>query len=352
MNTSELTREKLNMMRPWLPERILEAHFSMRPDMASAYTEHQKKNFKNDVAWILSFLGETLWAGQPALFEEFSAWLRTFLSSVHVPMKDVAESFDLIGSNLHLGLDPEEARAAMELLEKGKAKLLDTDGSLSVPAMQGHLDPLAARYLDFLLKSDRQSGLELILAEARAGMPVRDIYLNVFQPVQYEVGRLWQTSRITVAQEHYCTAATQLVMSQLYPYMFTGERKTKKMIASCVPGELHEMGARMVSDFFEMGGWDTYYLGANMPVEGLIRYIREINPGLLAISATMTYHLSSVEKMIQTVRASVEPAAQPKILVGGYPFKVVKGLWQQIGADGCASNAMDAVELGENLIRA
>ncbi|NCA76906.1 MAG: cobalamin-binding protein [Alphaproteobacteria bacterium] len=343
---------KLNGMKSWLPEKILEAHFALRPDMAARYTDHQKTNFKNDVTWILSFLGEAVWAGQPALFEEFSSWLRTFLSSVKVPMKDVAESYNLIGDQMRAVLDADEAELVIAALARGRKKLLETEGTLSIPACETMLDPMAARYLESLLIGDRNTALELVLNAVKQGMKVRDVYLNVFQPVQYEIGRLWQNNRISVAQEHFCTAATQLVMSQLYPYLFTGEKKNKKMITTCVPGELHEMGARMVTDFFEMSGWDTYYLGANMPIAGVIRFIGEIKPKIIAISATMTFHLTAVEEMIRAIRSSPSTPTDMKILVGGYPFRVAPELWRQIGADGFASGAQDAVDIAEKLIAA
>ena len=63
-----------------------------------------------------------------------------------------------------------------------------------------------------------------------------------------------------MAQEHYCTAATQLIMSQLYPYIFTTGKNGRVLVGTCVSGDLHEIGVRMVSDFFEMEGWDTFYL--------------------------------------------------------------------------------------------
>ena len=73
-----------------------------------------------------------------------------------------------------------------------------------------------------------------------AGADVRDIYLWVFQRCLHEVGRLWQTNRISVAQEHFCTASTQMVMSLLYPKVFSSERKGLRMVAACVGGDLHE----------------------------------------------------------------------------------------------------------------
>ena len=124
------------------------------------------------------------------------------------------------------------------------------------------------------------------------------------------------------------------------------------MVTTCVPGELHEIGARMVTDFFEMHGWDTYYLGANMPIESVINYLIDIKPQFLAISATMTYHLSSVEEMIRIVRSPSGTNPDLKIMVGGYPFKVVTGLWKIVGADGYAENAEEAVKLADTFYSA
>ena len=58
----------------------------------------------------------------------------------------------------------------------------------------------------------------------------------MFQLSLREVGRLWQMNQISVAQEHYCTAATQLIMSQLYPYIFSGERRNRTLIAAYAGG--------------------------------------------------------------------------------------------------------------------
>ena len=108
MQKNLVLRDRLNALKSDLPGKILQDHFQLRPDMAITYSEHQKLNFSKDVAWILSFLGESVWAGKPALFEEFASWLRNFLSSLHVPMKDVVESFQLIKKRLGESLTPTE----------------------------------------------------------------------------------------------------------------------------------------------------------------------------------------------------------------------------------------------------
>ena len=106
--------------------------------------------------------------------------------------------------------------------------------------------------------------------------------------------------------EHYCTAATQFIMSRLYDHIFSTEKNGLSMVATSVSGELHELGIRMVSDFFEMEGWHTYYLGANSTKEGILDMIKECNADILAISATMYYHIPQVNELISFVRNSKE----------------------------------------------
>ncbi len=352
MKRNDELRTRLLELKSVMPAQILEDHFHLRPDMKLRYTPHQKENFQKDVAWILSFLSEAAWAGEPVLFEEFTSWLKSFLTSVHVPMKDVAESFDLIDKRLQQQLLPEEYQVVHPMLEQSIRMILSEETPLSKPEHSIQLTPLASTYLEYLISANRSGALSLILDKVKAGVPLKEIYLDVFQPVQYEIGRLWQSNKISVAQEHYCTGTTQLVMSQLYPYLFTGQKKSKKMVTTCVSGELHEMGARMVTDFFEMEGWDTYYLGANMPADGIVKFVKEIRPQFLAISATMTFHVNKVEDLIRRMRENPDISPDLKIMVGGYPFMVSDTLWKKVDADGFAANALDALKLANNLTSA
>ncbi len=207
----------------------------------------------------------------------------------------------------------------------------------------------AERYLDLLLAGNRDQAVQLILSEVDSGTPIPEIYLNVFQPTQREIGRLWEVNQITVAQEHFCSAATQLMMSMLYPRFLGTGSNGPSMVATCVSGELHEIGIRMVSDFFEMAGWNTYYLGANTPPADIIQTLISRQSKVLAISATITYHIPRVIELINKVRDSALGEDLP-ILVGGRPFLISPGLWEQVGADGFAADARQAVVAAAGLL--
>ena len=212
---------------------------------------------------------------------------------------------------------------------------------------RGSLAPLAQCYLDALLAADRGAARRLIFDAVDDGESLQSIYLDVFQPALYEVGRRWEINEITVADEHFCTAATQLIMSELYPRIFEQPRCGRSLIAASVSGELHEIGIRMVCDLFEMNGWDAYYVGANTPADAVVSTAASRGMDVLGVSATMQQHVDRVAQLIEAVNRNPE-LSDLRIMVGGQPFNESPELWRQIGAHGCADRADHAVELAES----
>lgn len=207
---------------------------------------------------------------------------------------------------------------------------------------------LAREYLESLLTGDRGHAARIVLEAVEDGTDIRDVYLRVLEPAQREIGRLWQVGEIGVAKEHFCTAVTQLVISRLSPMVFQTERNGRRMTAVCAGPELHEVGLRIVSDFFELAGWDTDYLGGFLPPADVVSMVRERPPDLLAISVTMRDHVESASELIRAVR-SMDAANRPAILVGGYTFNAERALWREIGADGYGTDAGEAVALAGRL---
>lgn len=287
---------------------------------------------------------------KPALFADCVGWTKAALLESGKPVALLARHLECLTTTLcHQPAGAAGARAAEVVLAALQALPALPAEPLACPDPEGWPSPLATLYFRALLRGDRQLASRLVLHAVEQGTPVRHIYLHVFQPAQHEIGRLWQLNRISVAEEHYCTAATQLIMSQLYPYIFASPRIGRTLVAACVSGDLHELGARMVSDFFEMDGWDSYYTGASTPVSGVVQAVIARRADVLAISATITHHVSEVERLIGQVRRQPE-CAGVKIIVGGFPFNRDPGLWRQVGADGSGPDAEAAVALASRLL--
>lgn len=336
--------------RTGLVEIIVDRLYALYPAMEQRYGKVGRQKCIEDTNYHLMFLTEALAANSPRLFADYVAWVKALLAGLNIPAEDLAGNLQVI-CNVLLENAPENTRDPLNsFIASGLAPLSDEvalpDSFLSNENLYG---TLAQEYLQALLDSDRRRASELILDAVQAGVPVKDIYLHVFQRSQYEIGRLWHLNRITIAHEHYCTAATQMVMSQLYPHIAVKRKGSRRMVAASVSGELHELGIRMVADFFEMAGWETLFLGANTPLPGIIKLLIEHKADVLAISATMTFHVSRVTAIIDALRASPE-CRDVIVIVGGHPFNVAPELWEDVGADAYGRDAQEAVDVAERLL--
>lgn len=340
--------EEIDAVRGALAEIITVKHFQVKPELETRYGAAGREKWRQDAALHLSYLCEALLHAQPALFADYVLWAKTLLENRGVPEKDLIENLHILRQSLNEVISKQNRQIACDYVNAGIEQLAKKEPP-AAPVKEFTLKKLSDKYLAALLAGRRDTASRLILSAVEAGTTVREIYLRVFQPAQHEIGRLWQQNKISVAQEHYCTAATQMIMSQLYPHIFSAQRNGKTLVATCVSGDLHEIGVRMVCDFFEIEGWDTFYLGANTPTEDVLRTLKERAADLVLISATMTFHLRFVREQIAAIRGDAATRAI-KIMVGGYPFNVAPDLWKEIGADGYASDAARAIETAENLI--
>jgi methanogenic corrinoid protein MtbC1 len=337
----------MNALRQHLDElaaAITERHVAEHPEVFARYAAIGRQRCLEDARFHLQYLASALDAGSSAIFLDYVAWAKVMLAQRHVPPADLADNLAVIAAILRerFGDDAHDAVAMLNAAIEQLPSMPD-----DVPS---HLDPraplwpVASEYLDALLRGSRADALRVIMKSLDAGTAVRDVYREVFEPVQQEIGRLWQLNEISVAQEHFCTAATQHVMTQLYPRLFAGTKRESRAVAMCVGGELHEVGLRIVTDLLELDGWHTFYLGASVPPDAAVQLCVDQKADVLLVSATLPPHLSYVAEVIRVFRTRPE-LARAKVVVGGRAFRTAPEMWQTIGADGYAANADDCLVL-------
>lgn len=329
---------------------LVELEFARHPELAERYGAIGREKSLQDAGYHVSFLTQALALNNRELFVDYIAWAKVMLAQRNVRASDLAFHLDCLAQVLRELPCVESGALAADFVTAAVLAMPSMPEDLPTCLHDGApLSPLAHQYFEALRSGERHLATRLVLEAVAAGTPVREIYLNVFQPALHEIGRLWQTNRISVAEEHYFTAATQLIMSQLYPHIFASVKNGRTLIATCVAGELHEIGVRMVADFFEMEGWNTFYLGASTPHSSVATTIVERSADVLAISATIAYHLDAVQDLIRAVRRH-PGAGHVKILVGGRPFNCDLELWRKVGADGSALDAQWALKLADQIV--
>ncbi len=186
-----------------------------------------------------------------------------------------------------------------------------------------------------------RDGRAFALGAVTGGRGPRDIYLDLLAPALVEIGKRWQNGTASVAQEHLATAIVASIMATLAPGLEEGPPVRRRIVLSCIEGELHQVGLRMLADFLEGDGWEVLYLGALTPTTGLGEFVAEMAPAAVGLSVTLPTHVEVARVAISAIRAH----SDAYILVGGGAFGGTGSGAEALGADGFAPHAAAASAL-------
>jgi MerR family transcriptional regulator, light-induced transcriptional regulator len=232
---------------------IVERQWKLNPALELRYGKKGQAKCFADARYHLQYLSEAVGAAEPALFVDYVSWAKTMLGSRNIPVHDLVANLEAVHDVLQEKLPFPMHIAVLNHVKAGMRELVLATEPRSLLDPDQPFAELANQYLSSLLRYERHVASDLILHAVENNASIKQIYFHVFERCQHEIGRLWQSNLLSVAQEHYCTTATQLTMSQLYPYIFRANRISRgTIVAACVPGELHEIGARMLCDLLEI----------------------------------------------------------------------------------------------------
>lgn len=330
-------------------ERLL----SRRPDIADRFAPHPRLAWKDNLTGRLRDLSDAVDQGRPNLFIDQVVWGKIAFASRGVPIDDLRESLVALKEVLTEELPADERDAPIRVINEALQALdrapSEEPTAISVGTPEGQL---AAKYVLALLEGERRKASSLVLDAVDAGrLTIADAYLNVLVPAQQELGRMWHINEITVAEEHFVTSTSKMIMAQLLSRATIAPPNGQTAVCSSVQGDSHDIGLHVVSDFLEMAGWRVIFLGGNMPPGDLIQAVVDFRADLLALAATLPSQRASVARTIRLLRDTSSCARVP-VLVGGRAFALDDTAWKDVGADARAIKAADAVEVAARLVSA
>lgn len=125
----------------------------------------------------------------------------------------------------------------------------------------------------------------------------------------------------------------------------TASLNTKgKILLGTVKGDIHDIGKNLVGVMLKGNGFSVVDIGVDASIEKFIAGIEKVNPDIVGLSAMLTTTMLAMQKTVQALK---EKYQNKIIIVGGAP--VSQNFANEIGADGYAKNAMEAVELCKKL---
>ena len=203
------------------------------------------------------------------------------------------------------------------------------------------LSVIRKAYLEALRQGSGRQADQVVEHSLDQGVTANQLYMDVFQPTAYEIGRLWQRNLFTVAQEHLATAIIERQMGQLHTFFRPKASRNRTLVLGSVAQELHRVGVRMVADFFEQDGWTVYYLGATTPASSFVGLARDVHADLIGVSVQMVFHLTQINEVMHEL--SQQGLGGLPVIVGGMPFVQQSELYRSFNVRSSATNAELAV---------
>ncbi|MEM7168362.1 MAG: cobalamin-dependent protein, partial [Planctomycetota bacterium] len=192
--------------------------------------------------------------------------------------------------------------------------------------------------------------IDQVLAAVDDGLSLRAAYTDVVLPVLQEVGRGWLVGEVSIGEEHFATATTEALLARLQERAPARPQKNLVVVGAALENNDHDIGLRIVMDFFDMDGWRPVFLGAGMPTADLAQALIDFEANLLALTVTLAPQLETAKQLIAFLRHH-EETKSIKVLVGGSAFRSSPELLKEVGADALAEDPEQAVKIGNQLLR-
>jgi methanogenic corrinoid protein MtbC1 len=178
---------------------------------------------------------------------------------------------------------------------------------------------------------------------------IPELYEGILMPALYNIDKCPVADPGCIWKEHLKTGIVRTIVEGIYPYVIklgrAQKRANKKIMLVNPEKEYHELGLRMTSDFFQINGYDTLFVGTNTPRTQICQAIESEDPDYIAISVTDYYLIFEAKKIIEGIKNNCKKDI--KVILGGQAFKKNRHLVEEIGADIYLERYKDVVELRE-----
>ena len=180
-----------------------------------------------------------------------------------------------------------------------------------------------------------------------AGISVSDILVEGMIAAMEEVGRLFQEGEYFVPEMLLAAHSMKAGIFVLQPHLVnSGVEPIGKVVLGSVEGDMHDIGKNLVAMMLEGVGFQIVDLGTDVSAAQFVEAVKE-GADILGLSALLTTTLPSMESTIRAIEAA-GLREDVKIIVGGAP--VTADYAHQIGADGYAKDASQAVKVAKSFI--
>jgi MerR family transcriptional regulator, light-induced transcriptional regulator len=106
---------------------------------------------------------------------------------------------------------------------------------------------------------------------------------EVIFPLIEKIGELWKSGEIRIVNEHISTTVIRKFLTSLIDNNRVGANSPILVVAT-PKGQLHELGALIISVVASADGWNVVYMGPDLPGEEIVAAIEKLHPKVVALS--------------------------------------------------------------------
>jgi methanogenic corrinoid protein MtbC1 len=200
------------------------------------------------------------------------------------------------------------------------------------------MHPLYKDFIKYLESENKSKVLDFVLSKLdNNAIDIVTLYNELLRPALNNM-EYNGPEEYCIWKEHVRSSIIRSVIENCYQFVnreheerYGNANPDKKVMVICPTEELHEIGPRMVADFFTLCGYSVTFIGANTPKRSFLSAIDIVKPDYIAISVTNYYNLVATQKVISEIRK--QKYKEFKIIVGGHGFLGNPDIYKKMGAD-------------------
>jgi len=201
---------------------------------------------------------------------------------------------------------------------------------------------------DEVQKGNSESVEELTKRALSQGISAEDILNNGLVAGMNIVSKKFKNNEIFIPEVLISAKSMYSGLGIIKPLLSELNVKSKgKVVIGTVKGDLHDIGKNIVAMLLQGAGFDVVDLGADVPKEKFLEFVKNEGADILAMSALLTTTMIYMKETIETLK-NAGLRENVKVIIGGAP--VTESYAAQIDADGYAPDAASAVDLTKRLL--
>jgi len=200
-----------------------------------------------------------------------------------------------------------------------------------------------------LIEGNEDVVIELVEKALNDDTPAKEILDKGIIPGLRQVGDLFEKGEYFLPELIVSGAVATKALEFLQPILEkSGTASKGKSAIGTVQGDIHNIGKNIVIMMLKGSGWEVTDLGVDVSPEDFCSAVAEGDFQILGLSSLLTMSMPSTVRTIEALKAA-GLRSKVKIMVGGAP--TTKQWADEIGADGWADEAPNAVGVAAALIR-